>query len=385
VFLSLTTTPIQTYTRTWSGVRTPNFSRKKRRALPVNPHSVLIWQQTAEPQYRSEVYLPTGELNWWLEVFGDPASLGLPGSISHIESARFQAIRRIIDRTENGIEGNVAQDITQLGQVNRTINDAVTRITKAIKYTKQRNLNGAVNVLVSGKPTRTEFFPPSLRKQVSARGLNGLSGSVAENWLAIQYGWKPLLHDIDGAMRSLAYFNHANYHVRQVKGSGKAVSVTVTPIADNGGKFGTLHTTVESRTKIGLRYRLDDRLTAFFSQTGFTNPVNLLWEVLPYSFVVDWFLPIGPYLETLGAWNGLVFIDGFQTQFTRKRHQAVTKESRKDGNYFRTRDGDYEAEGIRLDRTRLTTFPAAVFPSFKNPLSVDHVLNGIALMRAAFK
>jgi hypothetical protein len=347
----------------------------KKKRLPINPHHVLIWEQSEPSQYYSRVHkTDIHDSNWFVEFFGDPGTLNLPGSISHDESARFQAIRRIIDRTENGIEGNVAQDIVQLNQVVRTMQDPIDRITRAVKHIRGKNIPGAVDVLWNGRP-------PKYRKGNKPHAERPL----ADNWLAMQYGWKPLLQDVHGATESLARFNFADYSVRQVKASGKSKAVTRTPIVSyTDHEAGVVHTVVTSRCKIGLRYTLDNRLTSFLQQTGFTNPINLFWEVLPYSFVVDWFLPIGPYLETLSAWDGLVFLDGFQTQFTRKVHQAVVGGSWVSGNYVHTVSGDYEAEGILLDRIKLTSFPSAVFPSFKNPISTEHVLNSLALMVSAF-
>lgn len=37
-----------------------------------------------------------------------------------------------------------------------------------------------------------------------------------------------------------------------------------------------------------------------FRQMGLTNPATILWERLPWSFVVDWFMPIGSYLDLIG-------------------------------------------------------------------------------------
>jgi hypothetical protein len=40
---------------------------------------------------------------------------------------------------------------------------------------------------------------------------------------------------------------------------------------------------------------------------------------------------------------------------------------------------------IIVNRYKLLSFPTAVMPTFKNPLSVTHALNGLALLRAAFR
>jgi hypothetical protein len=345
--------------------------------LPINNHNVTIWTQSAPSQYHLETHV-SGSYNWWIEKFGDPGSLGLPGSISHIAYARNLAIRRIIERTGTGIEGNLAQDLTQFKQTAKTIETSALRIARSLFSLRRGNLTSAINALFNDVPAKFK------------KGKTPRPGqSVADNWLSLQYGWKPLLQDIDGAMRSLASFNFASYAVHQVTGSGKAESTSSQAITTYGGfPSGRLTTRVETRCKIGLRYSLDSRLRSFLAQTGFTSPLNLAWEVLPYSFVVDWFLPIGPYLETLSAWDGLVFLDGFETQFTRKNINGVISASfayPAGGNYQTTVQGDYQAEGIQLNRIKLTTFPAATFPTFKNPFSTGHALNAIALLRTAHR
>lgn len=42
------------------------------------------------------------------------------------------------------------------------------------------------------------------------------------------------------------------------------------------------------------------RLRAFYGALGLGNPLLVVWESIPYSFVVDWFLNVGGALEALG-------------------------------------------------------------------------------------
>jgi hypothetical protein len=130
-------------------------------------------------------------------------------------------------------------------------------------------------------------------------------------------------------------------------------------------------------------------LQAFLNQTGFTNPINLLWELLPFSFVADWFLPIGNYLEALTAWNGLEFLDGYQVQFTREscisaiHGQSIDAGS---GGTIQDTQADYAREWILLDRTKLTAFPTPQMSwSPSNGLSnVTTAANAIALVHQVF-
>jgi hypothetical protein len=48
-------------------------------------------------------------------------------------------------------------------------------------------------------------------------------------------------------------------------------------------------------------------------QLGLTNPASMAWAALPYSFVVDWLLPVGTMLGALSAPVGLKFQTGYTT------------------------------------------------------------------------
>jgi len=46
-------------------------------------------------------------------------------------------------------------------------------------------------------------------------------------------------------------------------------------------------------------YEMYEELAAW-RQVGLGNPLSIVWERVPWSFVVDWFIPIGTYLEQIG-------------------------------------------------------------------------------------
>jgi hypothetical protein len=223
--------------------------------------------------------------------------------------------------------------------------------------------------------------------------------SVSENWLALQYGWKPLLSDIYGALESLATLmtEQDPIVIRTVRGKAETISKLKQKLYFASGNVhtGWLEVTTYSTCKVGLRYTVDSQLKAFLSQTGFTTPINLAWEVLPYSFVVDWFIPIGPYLESMAAFDGLKFVDGFvtkaTTQYTSSMHSykgIFPWEVYPQWPYLNT-SWDFQArvfrQYVKIDRTKLWSFPGLTLPEVKNPFSVVHALNGLALLRAAFK
>jgi len=410
--------PTLRWYRLFASVNTPGFRFLKKGRLPVNPYSLtriqvedpmgmdyrMCWYQPWN--YQSQTHYPS---SWYIPT---------PAGPTHDVSAYNLALRRCISSAELGIDGNLAQDLAQIGQLTNMMGDSIHRIVAAIRNTKRGRFKDAWECLttptaksrglgyrVSGegarKSSRSSVLPMDFRVDMLTRvdvdlgRVVSASKSVAENWLALQYGWKPLLSDINGAIIALAELmsDPGEDVVRTAKGSGKTVQKQKMELGTSSSwyqKTGMLETTTYSRCKIGFRYRVDSQLKAFLAQTGFTNPINLAWEVLPYSFVVDWFIPIGPYLETLSAYDGLVFLDGYVTKATMQYTSAYHEYSGPFPAYpglpiVWTKKARYWREYLLINRIKLWSFPVAEMPSFKNPFSVEHALNGLALLRAAFK
>jgi hypothetical protein len=137
-----------------------------------------------------------------------------------------------------------------------------------------------------------------------------------------------------------------------------------------------------------VRFTVDNHLAAFLAQTGFTNPINLIWEVIPFSFVWDWFQPIGPWLESFSDFHGLVFLDGYQSLYTKQKVESLVRFSGPIGSPAPGQNlqtaGNYGRETVAFKRDLLGTFPVLEFPLFKNPLSVTHALNALALVKSVF-
>jgi hypothetical protein len=415
--------PVNTmrYYRAFSSVNTPGFRGKRRGRLPVNPYSltrIMAEDPMGHDIRNNAAVAPWGPMK--SSRYYQPSSLWIvvPAPPVHDEQNYNRALARCIKRAEIGLDGNIAQDVAQMGQITNMVGDSVHRIAAAIHNVKRKNYKDALESLLTpttksrgigyrvsgegkGHKSNTSVLPVDFRTDMRKRVDVDLgrvvspTKSVAENWLALQYGWKPLLADIHGALEAFArYCVQDPEVVRGVKGSAKSVSKSVTELGTTSyyyQKTGESRVATYSNCKIGLRYTIDSGLRAFAAQTGFTNPINLAWEVLPYSFVVDWFLPIGPYLETLSAFDGLAFLDGYVTnatvQYTLASHDFYGRFPANETPIYTMWDkrARYWRQYIQINRQRITSFPGAVMPSFKNPLSITHAMNGLSLLRAAFR
>lgn len=362
------------YSRNWTGTRTPNYGKLKSRRLPVNAHTSSMFWLYSNIGVRIADELPHLQAvteinqftNWW----------GVPGAPSHDASLSFKAVRRLITKANKGIDANLAQDMAQFSQILRLVRTTQNRLIGSVVALKNGNIPRAIKLLWSGDNPR---FRP--------RGGPSVSKSLAQNWLELQYGWKPLLRDMQVVMQMIKNENSSSDAIHRVTASASVRKSYDVPIFDSsvGMNIGRIYTNDSSRFRYGIRYKVQSQWMTYLQQFGFTNPINLAWEVLPFSFVYDWIHPIGPYLESRSAFDGLVFLDGFTTRFTRRNVFATVKATKVWApTSIWSRYGQYSSQYVVLNRDKLTSFPVPHFPSVKNPVSLTHVLNGLALMRVLF-
>jgi hypothetical protein len=127
--------------------------------------------------------------------------------------------------------------------------------------------------------------------------------TAANKWLETKYGWIPFLGDVKGAVD--AYFDAMDRPINQI-GQVRAHNrvtreSTIDQLQIEGGPnvFCKLKTTETATGRMLWRFSANQAdLPARF---GLLNPFEIAWELLPFSFVADWFLPIGSYFSALDA------------------------------------------------------------------------------------
>lgn len=205
--------------------------------------------------------------------------------------------------------------------------------------------------------------------------------NVPNKWLELQYGWKPLLSDVYGACDALSKRNQSDWRV-----TAKAADFTTNQYT---ARFtGTGAGFVEAKVENGAFVRIDalpeNDLTMSLRSLGITNPLLIAWELVPYSFVVDWALPVGTWLESIDAMLGYSKSQTSATLFTsavwvdKGLSEQPTPTSRIKNNYIGTK------KVVRMDRDAFNGVPMPTFPRIKNPISLGHMANGLSLLASAF-
>jgi hypothetical protein len=296
-----------------------------------------------------------------------------------------KAIARLLDNIKD-MNFNAAQAAGERKQTADLVASTATRIAKSYSSLRKGNFAKAASDLglIPKKKAGRRFAKGYAADQAKA---------VGNAWLELTYGWKPLLSDVYGAVETLAKSNNRPNRIFIDKSGSAKRQATKTRKDPSAVPFGELANYMTITDKCQVKYKVTFSVTSApvndLAKLGISNPALLAWELLPYSFVVDWFLPIGGWLNSLDATNGLAFEKGFVTVF---RESVST--GYKIGSYRDNQNGlgkhyyqysQAERKIVNVTRTRLAAFPQRPFPSFKNPLSNSHVASAMALLLQTFK
>lgn len=324
------------------------------------PYSAFLNTYT-QPHGQNNYQVGSTLYKWWGEqVPEQKGAYGLPTFPSGLrQRAEVNALTKLKDQ-----KINLAQAFGERKQTTRLVANSLESMTEVWK---QMEFNHAKR-----NARKLREFRKKLNNPVF----------WADRWLELQYGWKPAMSDIYGAIEILDAAEQREgprrYRI-SVSGKVREDSKVNRRYYDNNRLWQADELTrIMHGCYTKLYYEPAD--TAPFqslSQSGITNPALLAWELLPWSFVVDWALPIGKWLSVLDADLGWKFLSGTVSEITRVRQG--TKYSTGPSVYAQGAYGTHQAQRLRLVRTVYSGTPFPRPPSFKDPRSALHLANAVAL------
>ena len=271
--------------------------------------------------------------------------------------------------------------------VRMLINDA-QQLARAVVAVKKGRLGDALDYLYAGYTSHKDYSSASFFhkkkpgsipfRRPSLSSSKFLRLGVSQRWLELQYGWLPTLNDIYNASDAFAALN-SGARASLVTVSKKKVHAFD---ASNSPPNYSAPCTYVQKVKIIAVLR-EELQTA--RVLGLTDPLSVAWELLPWSFVADWFIPIGTYLSNL---NTIPHVKGEFRFIAFKRWESVF------GQSHHLHDPDmYPASSIgtfqQIKLNRWTQYDLQVpFPSFKpisSVASVGHLENALALLGSSFR
>lgn len=160
-------------------------------------------------------------------------------------------------------------------------------------------------------------------------------------WLAWHFGCEPLVKDLYDLLERLS-------HVMKPQRVTASSSQTLTYRYKANGQ--TMEEVYKQHVRIsGIVTRTNENL-ALWNDLNLANPASIAWEIVPFSFVVDWFYPVGSFIGSITDLFGYNVKDAYTTWFTTGTGSYTLEWPQK----FKT-DPAYgipvKFQGFKLDRT----------------------------------
>ena len=394
--------------RVTTSERTPNFRRLKASQVPWHPYTYNYWNYSAPVS----TYIHKAEQGTDVHISTYQCTACYLGVSDGSFPSSFEAddpTQRAISELAKAASNQKASTPVALAEAAKTASSVAKTATKlakaimALRSGRFGDFTGALGITASASqrarfkrryPTRNASGDTVYRSYSSAFKRKTyetrMRDFMASTWLEYSYGWKPLLKDVYDHAEALAtVLSTSSGVMRRAHGSAKTDHATKL-VEDDGFKLKTTTAMSRKKVKFVVEYRIPDGAVSPAVAFGLTNPYVVPWELLPFSFVVDWFIPIGQALEALTSFDGLVFHRGsksFVHEFERHVSFAPNgKRTLSGGVYYTVLSASPKFDEVRYYKTRslLTSFPSYGMPRFKDPRSFAHAASAVALLQSVF-
>lgn len=290
--------------------------------------------------------------------------------------------RAVIANLQNRIKTELMAKVVGQGL---DLGEAFSGLPQAIKLVAER----VIQVVSAWNAVRSRNF----RKAADVLGLRRrwTGKHSADVWLEMQYGWLPLLTDIfDASNEVIDLFDSSNdKDFFTVTRRGQAPLV-MTPDSPSPIQWQSVKQTASATVMVEskIRYTVADDFVAYMSKLRVNNPGYIAWAALPYSFVLDWLVPIGDMLAASGAHIGLNFKGGYQTTVTYGGMAATASGWRQQIAWPLVDSGgsaNASAKALYMQRTGFFTFPMPA-PYVKWPFgSFERAASAVSLIATSRK
>lgn len=287
----------------------------------------VVCKQTIRPfsrvplPYRTELYQvldevpPTGEVASSTQDGFSPASYR---SYRHNEPT--SELLDLIQNTKNkardafdkdlGERCEAAVNLAEIRQTAQMVQQRVTQVARFARNLRRLDFKGALRALdiaARGDDEHTKIMRrikrnPALKSRVFAKDAAGF-------YLEVHFGMEPLYKDIKSGIDLLT----SDVPVGRIISSSKvALSPHGVQALHPYESFDSSHTT-QCRVKISADVRVTNPNTWLNGRLGLTNMAGVAFELVPFSFISDWFFNISQVLGSMTPIDGLEITNAFHT------------------------------------------------------------------------
>lgn len=261
-----------------------------------------------------------------------------------------------------------AENLAQINKSRQMINDRAAQLGRFVMALRKGRFNVAARTLRTARPSGVSH-----------------GKALAQNFLEFEYGVKPLIKDIQESCKVLT----GDPFDRPIRSQA---SDRITKLVRASGSFGSnpVYSYVQRDATTGtlqLRLRATMRVTSpnllLANQLGFID-LALPWKLVPFSFVVDWFVNVEQVISSFTDWYGVTLLDPHVSEFRKGQlsqyyWQNASYTSGSNEGFRTIKDKD----SVEFDRTMGIPGPSLVMKPFKG-FSLERGLQAISLVLSVF-
>lgn len=267
------------------------------------------------------------------------------------------------------------------------------QIYEAMRAVRRGNIGVALEYLQisthSHKFSRSKLsrFSKGTRTRSKAGYTTSTSIHWEKQWLELRYGWMPLLMDIQGAAEAITDRIHGGrlpwcQAIGTSKSEGRYASSGSSTYS--AGSHWTEAGNSVKTFKVKIVAEISNPHLNQAQQLGLTNPALVAWELVPFSFVFDWFVSVGDYLTAVTALQGVIVRRAFvsrirevHTEYISHAHPYLTSVNSVSGYDF-----SFKSAGRSYERKPYVVNPLFLFPPVnRDPLNFKRLVTGLALLK----
>lgn len=303
-----------------------------------------------------------------------------------------EAIVRMLEKVRDG-KANLGQTLGEMRQTAGFVSQACTKIIgalDAIARTVGKQRRDIVHFLYTNrwrKNTRQSFPPGWTRAQAEA---------VIASWLAFQFAIKPLLSDIETTGSALSWLLFEER--RPARAVFRAGASHTWNVQMDSAKYqwGTLPVfTIRGRVQafchVSAAYEIPVNASRTFEQLGLGNLASVAWELTQFSWMVDYVVDVGGWLESLTAADGTTFVEGCISRKMVMDHPDAGG-YKNGGTILRPSVpvSGFSSESIRgqygrFQRSVLAESPVPTLPPLKRKIGLTQLANSLAALSQAIR
>lgn len=265
-----------------------------------------------------------------------------------------------------GSDFNMSVFLGEGHQTLKMIGDTAIRIAKSLHHLRKGDLAGTARSLLEGTSRR----PITPYKQM--KPFKPSAERASSHWLELQYGWLPLLKDVEEGAHSLAHALSVPFAQTYRMSRRREVS------NDAGNKLSYFNPIVamQKRTHVRALKVIVTERPSVIAQLGLLNPELVAWELLPFSFVADWFIPIGSYLDARAITSAIV------AKYVTTDYMTAFNYAPSSPMFTPAPDPSWSSTSVALTRTvsSSASLPLPRMKSLKQVASWQHCANAVALV-----